>query len=155
MISAPTQLAKISQYFLTNRNGKDIKFHFQWFGPLLPRRTHLIRKTFKGAIYEGFGGQPTFPTPSQAGFHQVYWKIWCGDILFSTLKQNNISYEMVVVYMTLAIFSSLSQLKDDLQTFSLEAQQCSNSSLKKIMSSYHVVSSVTAGILALCEEVSV
>jgi len=71
-------------------------------------------------------------------------------LLFSTFKYLLKAPPSLTAY---AGQSTIQKLKDDLQTFSLEVQQCSNNSLKKIMSSHHVVSGVTAGILALCEEV--
>ncbi|KAJ7326507.1 hypothetical protein OS493_027451, partial [Desmophyllum pertusum] len=49
--------------------------------------------------------------------------------------------------------STIQKLKDDLQAFTLEVQQCSKDSLKETISSYHVVLVIVEGILALCEEV--
>ncbi|XP_078357235.1 unhealthy ribosome biogenesis protein 2 homolog isoform X2 [Oculina patagonica] len=49
--------------------------------------------------------------------------------------------------------STIQKLKEDLETFSSEVQQCSKDSLKKTMSSHHAVSVIVEGLLALCEEV--
>ena len=47
------------------------------------------------------------------------------------------------------------QLTDELQAFSAEERDASVDSLEKSLTSYHVVSVVVEGILALCKEVSV
>lgn len=59
------------------------------------------------------------------------------------------------LFIYLFYFLQTFQLTDELQTFSAEVRDASVDSLEKSLTSYHVVSVVVEGILALCKEVSV
>ena len=59
------------------------------------------------------------------------------------------------LFIYLFYFLQTFQLTDELQAFSAEVRDASVDSLEKSLTSYHVVSVVVEGILALCKEVSV
>ena len=62
---------------------------------------------------------------------------------------------IVFLFIYLFYFLQTFQLTDELQAFSAEVRDASVDSLEKSLTSYHVVSVVVEGILALCKEVSV
>ena len=62
---------------------------------------------------------------------------------------------IVCLFIYLFYFLQTFQLTDELQAFSAEVRDASVDSLEKSLTSYHVVSVVVEGILALCKEVSV
>lgn len=59
------------------------------------------------------------------------------------------------LFIYLFYFLQTFQLTDELQAFSAEVRDASVDSLEKSLTSYHVVSVIVEGILALCKEVSV